>query len=77
MKNQVSSIKNPRKRVNRKGQGRKISYPQDFEDKLLAWILEKRETDFVAVSTQMICLKALSLIKDTNPNFKALDHEER
>ena len=73
VKNQVSSIKNPRKRVNRKGQGRKISYPQDLEDKLVAWILEKREEDFVAVSTQMIRLKALSLIKDTNPKFKASD----
>lgn len=73
VKNQVSSIKNPRKRVNRQGQGRKISYPQDLEDKLVAWILEKREADFVAVSTRMIRLKALSLIKDTNPNFKASD----
>ena len=73
MKNQVSSIKNPRKRANRKGQGRKISYPQDLEDKLVAWILEKREAEFVAVSTQMIRLKALSLIKDTNPKFKASD----
>ena len=73
VKNQVSSIKNPRKRVNRKGQGRKISYPQGLEDKLVAWILEKREVDFVAVSTQMIPLKALSLIKDTNPKFKASD----
>ena len=53
VKNQVSSIKNPRKRVNRKGQGRKISYPQELEDKLVAWILEKREAEFVAVSTQI------------------------
>ena len=73
MKHQVSSIKNPRKHANRKGQGRKISYPQDLEDKLVAWILEKREAEFVAVSTQMIRLKALSLIKDTNPKFKASD----
>ena len=73
MKNQVSSIKNPRKCANRKGQGRKMSYPQDLEDKLVAWILEKWEAEFVAVSTQMIRLKPLSLIKDTNPEFKASD----
>ena len=36
VKNQVSSIKNPRKRVNRKVQGRKISYPQELEDKLVS-----------------------------------------
>ena len=73
VKNQVSSIKNPRKRAKGKGQGRKISYPQDLEDKSVAWILEKREAEFVTVSTQMIRLKALSLIKDTNPKFKASD----
>ena len=50
--------KNPRKRANRKGQGRKIMYPQDLEDKLVAWILEKWKVEFVEVSTQMIRLKA-------------------
>ena len=67
-----SSFFDQKSKQNRKGQGRKISYPQDLEDKLVAWILEKRE-DFVAVSTQVIRLKALSLIKDTNPKFKASD----
>ena len=57
----------------RKGQGRKISYPQELEDKLLAWLLEKREVDCVAVSTQVIRLKAISLIRPVNPNFKASD----
>ena len=42
-----------------------------MEEKLLAWNLEKRDELFVAVSTQLIRLKALSLIKDTNPDFKA------
>ncbi len=32
-----------------------------------------RETTFVPVSTQVIRFKALSLIKDSNPNFKASD----
>ena len=44
----------------------------EHEDKLVVWILEKREAEFVAVSTQMIRLKA-SLIEDTNPKFKASD----
>ena len=39
----------------------------------MSWILEKREEKFVAVSTQLIRLKALSLIKDIHPNFKASD----
>jgi len=71
MKSEVSKIKNPNKRSNRKGQGQKISYPQEIEDKLLAWVMEKREAQFVAVSTQLIRMKARSLIKEYNPNFKA------
>ena len=39
----------------------------------MSWILEKREEKCVAVSTQLIRLKAFSLIKDTHPNFKASD----
>jgi len=73
VKCQVTKIKNPRKRVNKKGQGRKISYPQELEEKILAWILEKREQDYVPVSTQLIRLKALSLIKNYNEHFKASD----
>ena len=73
VKNQVTSLKNPNKRSNKKGQGRKISYPQELEDKIVSWILEKREEKCVAVSTQLIRLKAISLIKDTHPNFKASD----
>lgn len=59
------------KRNNRKGQGRKISYPQHLEEELVKWVLEKREQSFVPVSTRMIQLKALSLIKDVTPGFKA------
>ena len=73
MKDQVTAIKNPRKRANKKGHGRKIMYAQELEETLLLWILENREQDFVAVSTQAIRLKALSLIKESNPNFKASD----
>ena len=73
MKDQVTAIKNPKKRANKKGQGRKTTYPQELEEKLLSWILEKREEDFVAVSTQEIRLKTLHLIKESNPDFKASD----
>ena len=73
MKDQVATVKNPGKRANKKGQGRKITYPQELEDKLLAWIMEKREAECVAISTQVIRLKALSLIKASNPEFKASD----
>lgn len=65
MKDQVTATKNPRKRVNKKDQGRRITYPQELEEQLLSWILEKCEEDFVAVSTQVIHLKALSLIKES------------
>ena len=72
-KKQVSKVKNPHQRENKKGQGRKISYPQELEDKLLAGLLEKREVDYVAVSTQVIRLKAVSLIQQVNSKFKAAD----
>ena len=62
IKNRVAKIKNPHQRKFKKGQGRKISYPQEIEDKLLAWLLEKRE---------VIRFKAMSLIKPINSNFKA------
>ena len=68
---QVSKIRNPHKRANKKGQGRKISYPQDIEDKIVTWILEKRDVDCVAISTQLVQAKAQCLIKEHNPEFKA------
>ena len=70
-KEEVSRIRNPGKRE--RGQSHKISYPNELEDKLVAWILEKRETDCVAISTQVIRCKALSLIRSIRPNFKASD----
>ena len=55
----------------RKGQGRKVFYPKEIEEELVKWILEKREQSHIAVSTRMIRLKAMSLVKLTLPNFKA------
>ena len=60
-----------RKEKNRKEQGRKLSYPKQLDDQLAAWISEKREESYIAVSSQMICLTALSLIRPTDPHFKA------
>ena len=50
--------KSPKKLSNKKGQGRKISYPQELKDKI------------VSRSVLLFRLKALSVIKD-HPNFKA------
>ena len=41
-------------RGHRKGQGRKVSCPKQIEEKLVKWILEKREQSHIAVSTRMI-----------------------
>ena len=71
VKDQVNSLKNPKKHLIKKGQDRKVSYPQELEERIVSWILEKREEKFVAVSTQSIHFKELSLIKGMHPNFKA------
>lgn len=42
------------KKASKQGQCRKITYSQELQDKLVAWIMEKREFKFVAVSTQMM-----------------------
>ena len=67
MRDQFVMLKNPRKHENKKDQGRKISYPPELEETLVSWILEKREQEFVAVSTQLIRLKALSLSLTLKP----------
>ena len=69
----VAKLKNPNKRRNKRGQGRKLSYPKELEEKLVVWILEKREAECVPISTQVIRCKALSLIHSVNPTFKASD----
>ncbi len=61
------------KRCNKKGQGRKLSYPPEIDLKLLQWVLEQREEKQMPVSSHAIKLKALSLIKAVLPNFKASD----
>ena len=50
--------------------GRRLSYPKEADDKILEWVLCMRESHLV-VSTQMIRDKALALIKQHSPTFKA------
>ena len=38
---------------NRKGQGRKLSYPKELDDDILKWFLEKHDLQ-LAVSTEML-----------------------
>lgn len=44
-----------------------------IEEKLVKWILERREVDCVPISTQIVRCKALSLITPINLQFKASD----
>ena len=59
-------------RKHRKGQGRKITYDKEVEDKILQWFLEKRDLQ-LAVSTEMLKQQAKVAITKTNPGFKASD----
>ena len=70
--NQVKVLRKSKRR-NRKGQGRKISYPQSIDEELYKWVLEKREVNNVPISNSAIKIKALSLIKPIIPDFKASD----
>ena len=72
-KERVTALKNPNKRHHRRGQGRKLSYPPELENNLVAWILEKRESECAPVSTRIVRCKASSLISPVNESFKASD----
>ncbi len=71
----MDTIKHPRrvKRTFKKGQGRKLLYPEAVDQEISKWILEKRDNCNAPVSKQIVRLKALSLIKPFNPHFKASD----
>lgn len=66
----VDEVRGRKGRFNRKGQGRKTSYPKDIDEALVQWILELRDQQ-LPVSTDMLKQKALVLIKPGNPSFKA------
>ncbi len=59
-----------KKTFNMKGQGRKISYPQDLEDSIVQWVLEMRDLQ-LAVSSEMLKQQAKVLITPIVPTFKA------
>ena len=75
LKEELDTVKHPRraKRCNKKGQGRKLSYPAEIDMQLLQWVLELREEKQLPVSSHEIKVKALSLIKPLQPDFKASD----
>ena len=54
----------------RQKSGRKLTYPNKIYEKVLEWVLCRRECH-LPVSTQMLRDKAMSLIKEHNPAFKA------
>ena len=75
LKEEMDTIKHPRrvKRTFKKGQGRKLLYPEAVDQEISKWILEKRDNCNAPVSKQIVRLKAPSLIKPFNPHFKASD----
>lgn len=68
----LDALKGKKRRKNSKGQGRKLSYPQELDEQLLQWVLEKRDLQ-LAVTIEMLKLRAKLLINPVNPNFKTSD----
>ena len=54
----------------KKGAGRPITYPQELEDNLIAWVLWQRDLQ-LPVRRQDIKLKAIALIAPDHLSFKA------
>lgn len=61
--------KKKRKRSNRPGQGRKLSYPVELDEQLVQWVLEMRDLQ-VAISSEMLKQNARLLIRPVQPSFK-------
>lgn len=72
LKENLDAMKGRKKRKNNKGQGRKLSYPVELDEKLLQWVLEKRNLQ-LAVTIEMLKLCAKQIITPVSPNFKASD----
>ena len=60
------------KRSNKKGQGRKLNYDVSLDEKILQWLLERREQE-IAVSVIMLQAYAKAVIVPVLPSFKASD----
>ena len=54
----------------KKGGGRPISYPQELDEELLAWVLQQRDLQLI-VRWLDIQLKATALIAPDHPSFNA------
>ena len=54
----------------KKGAGRPISYKQEAEDELIAWVLRQRDIQ-MPVRRQDFQLKATELISPDSPSFNA------
>ncbi len=52
------------------GQGRKLSYPKEFDEQLVQWLLELRDAQ-IAMSSDMLKKKGRVLITPVVPSFKA------
>ncbi len=62
--------KNTKGKHTKKGAGRPISYPQELEDDVVAWVLRQRDLQ-MPVRRQDIQFKATALITPDHPLFKA------
>ena len=73
LRERVDEVKGKeRKRKNRKGQVRKLTYPKELDDDILKWFLEKRDLQ-LAVSTEMLKQHAKMVVIPVKPTFKASD----
>ena len=57
LKENLDAMKGRKKQRNNMGQGRKLSYPVELDEKLLQWVLDKRDLQ-LAVTMVMLKLHA-------------------
>ena len=72
VKEDISILKARGTRKNKKGQGRKLSYPQEKEHELVQWLLEQRDYG-IPIATQVLQKKAISTIQPYSATFAASD----
>ena len=66
------AVKPTSERKNKKGQGRKLSYPPYLDDNLLQWFHEKCDQG-LNISVKMLKERGREIICPTHPTFKASD----
>jgi hypothetical protein len=72
LKENLDAMKGRKKRKNNKGLGHKLSYPVELDEQFLQWVLEKRDLQ-LAVTIEMLKLRARQIITPMSPSFKASD----